>query len=82
MNSNSSQAPPGIVKIRDWLGKRFLIEIKDKRTFQGEFKCVDRQGNIILADTIETKIDSRPIGWVVISIDQVVKIQVFQSKYY
>ena len=33
---------PGVLKIRDWLGKQLRIAIQDKRIFQGIFTCVDR----------------------------------------
>ena len=45
--------------IDGWLNYRLRITIDDSRAFEGRFKCVDRDCNIVLAGTEEFK-DSKP----------------------
>lgn len=45
--------------IDGWLNYRLRITIADSRAFEGRFKCVDRDCNIVLAGTEEFK-DSTP----------------------
>ncbi|XP_031256578.1 uncharacterized protein LOC116114570 [Pistacia vera] len=39
--------------VRKLLFRRMLVGIKDGRFFLGTFHCIDKQGNIILQDTVE-----------------------------
>ena len=41
--------------IDGWLNYRLRITIGDSRAFEGRFKCVDRDCNIVLAGTEEFK---------------------------
>ncbi|PPR90787.1 hypothetical protein GOBAR_AA29907 [Gossypium barbadense] len=50
--SNSSSSDP-VTRVRKLLFRRMLVGIKDGRFFLGTFHCLDKQGNIILQDTIE-----------------------------
>jgi small nuclear ribonucleoprotein (snRNP)-like protein len=43
------------MKVEDYLDQRLLITIKDGREFIGALKCVDKAGNIILAETMENR---------------------------
>ena len=40
--------------IHDLLGKKLKIEIVDGRIFVGIFLSLDREGNIVLGETVET----------------------------
>ena len=48
-NSNDN----GRAKLRSWLGKVFKIVITDGRQVVGQFVCTDRDGNLILENTLE-----------------------------
>ncbi|TYJ13349.1 hypothetical protein E1A91_A10G046200v1 [Gossypium mustelinum] len=50
--SNSSSSDP-VTRVRKLLFRRMLVGIKDGRFFLGTFHCLDKQGNIVLQDTIE-----------------------------
>jgi small nuclear ribonucleoprotein (snRNP)-like protein len=43
----------GIAMIETWLNQRLRITITDERSFEGWFKCVDRDCNIVLAGSEE-----------------------------
>lgn len=49
-NLNSSDL---VTRVRNLLYRRMLVGIKDGRFFLGTFHCIDKQGNIILQDTVE-----------------------------
>ncbi|XVF27300.1 hypothetical protein REPUB_Repub14bG0095100 [Reevesia pubescens] len=51
-SSNSSSSDP-VTRVRRLLFRRMLVGIKDGRFFLGTFHCIDKQGNIILQDSIE-----------------------------
>jgi small nuclear ribonucleoprotein (snRNP)-like protein len=38
----------GTAVIQNWLNQRLRITITDSRSFEGWFKCVDRDANIVL----------------------------------
>ncbi|CAH2078654.1 unnamed protein product [Thlaspi arvense] len=42
-----------IARTRKLLFRQMLVGIKDGRFFLGNFHCIDKQGNIILQDTVE-----------------------------
>lgn len=42
-----------VSRVRKLLFRRMLVGIKDGRFFLGGFYCMDKQGNIILQDTVE-----------------------------
>lgn len=42
-----------VSRVRKLLFRRMLVGIKDGRFFLGTFHCMDKQGNIILQDTVE-----------------------------
>ncbi|KAJ4825313.1 hypothetical protein Tsubulata_014152 [Turnera subulata] len=50
--SNPANSDP-IARVRKLLFRRMLVGIKDGRFFLGTFHCIDKQGNIILQDTVE-----------------------------
>ncbi|XP_010518765.1 PREDICTED: uncharacterized protein LOC104798395 [Tarenaya hassleriana] len=50
--SSSSSLDP-ITRVRKLLFRQMLVGIKDGRFFLGSFHCIDKQGNIILQDTVE-----------------------------
>ena len=39
--------------IQSWLGKQLRVLVRDGRLLQGDFVCLDREGNIILDSTKE-----------------------------
>ena len=57
VNENGHTAPltneEGAAIITKWLNQRLRITITDSRCFEGWFKCVDRDCNIVLAGTEE-----------------------------
>ncbi|KAL1213742.1 hypothetical protein V5N11_013402 [Cardamine amara subsp. amara] len=50
--SKESDSDP-IARVRKLLFRQMLVGIKDGRFFLGNFHCLDKQGNIILQDTVE-----------------------------
>ncbi|CAN8325115.1 unnamed protein product [Cochlearia groenlandica] len=42
-----------ISRLRKLLFRQMLVGVKDGRFFLGNFHCIDKQGNIILQDTVE-----------------------------
>uniref|UniRef100_A0ACD5ZG52 Uncharacterized protein n=1 Tax=Avena sativa TaxID=4498 RepID=A0ACD5ZG52_AVESA len=48
--SSSSQH---VAKLQKLLYRRMLIGVNDGRYFLGLFQCIDKQGNIILQDSVE-----------------------------
>ncbi|OAY25168.1 uncharacterized protein LOC110604623 [Manihot esculenta] len=42
-----------VSRVRKLLFRKMLVGIKDGRFFLGTFHCIDKQGNIILQDTVE-----------------------------
>ena len=34
--------------VQNWLGKQLRVVVRDGRLLQGDFVCLDREGNIIL----------------------------------
>lgn len=44
---------PIVRKARRLLYRRFKVGVEDGRMFVGKFHCLDKQGNIILYDTVE-----------------------------
>jgi small nuclear ribonucleoprotein (snRNP)-like protein len=50
----------GKVVIDSWLNQRLRITIADSRSFEGWFKCVDRDCNIVLSGTEEFRDGSIP----------------------
>lgn len=51
--SSDSSESELVSRVRKLLFRRMLIGIKDGRFFLGNFYCIDKQGNIILQDTVE-----------------------------
>lgn len=49
-NGNDGNA---ISRVKKMLFRRMLVGVNDGRFFMGNFHCLDKQGNIILQDTIE-----------------------------
>ena len=43
----------GTAIIQNWLNQRLRITITDSRSFEGWFKCVDRDANIVLSGAEE-----------------------------
>lgn len=46
-------AKPIVKKARRLLYRRLKVGVEDGRLFVGKFHCLDKQGNIILYDTVE-----------------------------
>lgn len=42
-----------VQRARKLLNRRMRVGVTDGRTFFGKFHCLDKQGNIILSDTVE-----------------------------
>jgi LSM domain len=53
----------GKARIDGWLNYRLRITIADSRAFEGRFKCVDRDCNIVLAGTEEFKDSTPPVSF-------------------
>ncbi|KAG0562992.1 hypothetical protein KC19_9G188000 [Ceratodon purpureus] len=48
-----AKVKPVVKKVRRLLYRRMKVEVQDGRVFVGKFHCLDKQGNIILYDTVE-----------------------------
>lgn len=51
--SSDSLETDRVSRVRKLLFRQMLVGIKDGRFFLGNFYCMDKQGNIILQDTVE-----------------------------
>eukprot|EP00793_Prasinoderma_coloniale_P003177 PRCOL_00005812-RA len=51
---------PAVARVRALLGRRCRATLADGRALEGALHCADKQGNIILTDTVETR--SAPEG--------------------
>ena len=40
-------------KINGWLGKRFRVTLDDRRIVEGNFNCLDSEGNLIMFDSVQ-----------------------------
>ena len=61
--------------IQDYLDKELRIQIKDSRIFQGYLRCIDRDLNIILAESIEhARGEQRVLGHIMVPGDLIVEI--------
>jgi len=52
-NTSALTNEEGTAIIQGWLNQRLRITITDGRSFEGWFKCVDRDANIVLAGAEE-----------------------------
>lgn len=68
-------AKPTVRKARRLLYRRLKVGVEDGRMFEGKFHCLDKQGNIILYDTVEFRnvpgagrapVEQRSLGLVLI----------------
>eukprot|EP00899_Mesostigma_viride_P004621 jgi/Mesvir1/1415/Mv14414-RA.1 len=53
--SSIAQESPAVARGRRLLGRKVRIGIIDGRRITGYFRCMDKQGNIILRDAVETR---------------------------
>ncbi len=53
---------PLVKKARKLLYRRLRVGVEDGRVFVGRFHCLDKQGNIILYDTLELRYVPGPSG--------------------
>ena len=53
MEAKTMTTEEGVNAIEKWLNQRLRIRIGDRRSFEGWFKCVDRDCNIVLQGTDE-----------------------------
>ncbi|KAJ8438100.1 LOW QUALITY PROTEIN: hypothetical protein Cgig2_015357 [Carnegiea gigantea] len=51
-NANDSNA---VAMVRKLLCHRMLLAVNDGRFFTGNFHCIDKQGNILLQDAVDTR---------------------------
>jgi small nuclear ribonucleoprotein (snRNP)-like protein len=58
------------------------VTLNDQRVLEGDFQCLDKQGNLILGNSIEAclnpisgKREERPMGMVLISKDRQAKVE-------
>ncbi|GAB2296888.1 hypothetical protein Dimus_030988 [Dionaea muscipula] len=52
-NNNNKKSRSAVEEARKLLARRMLVGVDDGRFFLGNFYCIDKQGNIILQDTVE-----------------------------
>ncbi|KAL2643528.1 hypothetical protein R1flu_011115 [Riccia fluitans] len=52
-NVDTITKSPVVARARKLLYRRFRVGVEDGRIFVGKFHCLDKQGNIILYDTVE-----------------------------
>lgn len=62
---------PAITALTATLGHTYRVSIPSGRTFQGQFLCIDPQGNLILDQTVEyegneVKGQGREVGMVLV----------------
>lgn len=63
------------------LNKRLKIHIIDGRVMVGDFICLDKQGNIILYNTVERLVrddivEEKPLGQVLVPVEQRKRIEI------
>lgn len=46
--------------VKNMLNRRLCIGVTDGRTFVGRFHCMDKQGNILLHDSVEYRKEKAP----------------------
>uniref|UniRef100_A0A7S0WLP1 Sm domain-containing protein n=1 Tax=Pyramimonas obovata TaxID=1411642 RepID=A0A7S0WLP1_9CHLO len=51
---------PLVQRTRQLLHRRMKVEITDGRVMIGNFHCLDKQGNLLLVNTVEQRIKKRP----------------------
>lgn len=68
-----SNVKPHVKKVRRLLYRRMKVQVEDGRLFEGKFHCLDKQGNIILYDTVEFRnvggsgaVEQRSLGLVLV----------------
>lgn len=67
---------PNIQKLASYLNFKARIKITDGRVFIGTFMCIDKQKNVILANTREYREDEeRLVGLVMIPGEHLVKME-------
>src|SRR6202035_3791506 len=59
-NSETLTNEEGKAVIDSWLNQRLRITIPDSRSFEGWFKCVDRECNVVLSGTEEFRDGAPP----------------------
>ncbi|GAO49092.1 hypothetical protein SAICODRAFT_7546 [Saitoella complicata NRRL Y-17804] len=71
-----------VQKLQSWLNKKTRVHASDGRIFDGKFVCVDRDQNVILADTDEYRIEKpeekRFMGLVVVPGKHITKFEIQQ----
>ncbi|VFQ97669.1 unnamed protein product [Cuscuta campestris] len=63
VRSSEPNTSPHVARAKKLLHRRMLVGVNDGRFFAGSFYCIDKQGNIILQDTVEyrsTRRDASP----------------------
>lgn len=53
LDAETMPTKPLVKKTRKLLFRRLRVGVEDSRVFVGRFHCLDKQGNIILYDTVE-----------------------------
>ncbi|KAI9279998.1 hypothetical protein BY458DRAFT_501012 [Sporodiniella umbellata] len=67
---------PNIQKLQSYLNFQARIQITDGRLFVGTFMCIDKQKNVILANTKEYREEEeRLVGLVMIPGEHLVKME-------
>jgi small nuclear ribonucleoprotein (snRNP)-like protein len=69
-----------MINVQDLLGKKLKIEVIDGRTLIGIFISLDRDGNIILSETVSIVLNfKRFIGCVLITSLHIKKVYMFHE---
>ncbi|GLC74780.1 hypothetical protein PLESTF_001555500 [Pleodorina starrii] len=86
MSSTSPDAKPKSVQdVRNLLYRKFRVTLISGRVLEGDFTCLDKQGNIILTNTFEQvttasgKREERHMGLVLVPTDQQRKVELQTS---
>ncbi|EFJ50931.1 hypothetical protein VOLCADRAFT_116657 [Volvox carteri f. nagariensis] len=78
--SASGARPKSVQDVRNLLYRRFRVTLVSGRVLEGDFTCLDRQGNIILSNTFEQVTtapgrEGRHMGLVLVPTNQQQKVE-------
>eukprot|EP00198_Chlamydomonas_reinhardtii_P013655 XP_001702992.1 predicted protein [Chlamydomonas reinhardtii] len=83
--ASSDAAPKSIQDVRALLYRKFRVTLTSGRVLEGDFSCLDKQGNIILSNTLEQlttatgKKEERHMGLVLVPVQQQQKVELQAS---
>ncbi|GFR43601.1 hypothetical protein Agub_g4698, partial [Astrephomene gubernaculifera] len=76
-----ADCPESVRNVRGLLYRRFRVTMVSGRVLEGDFTCLDKQGNIVLSNTYEQATtasgarEERHMGLVLVPFDQQAKVE-------